>query len=449
MFMPAASARPLGAACATWPAWDTFKNQFVSADGRVVDPSGPRRVTTSEGQAYGLFFALAANDRPAFELALRWTENNLAGGDLRARLPGWQWGLRDDASWDLMDSNAASDADLWLIYALGEAGRLWNEPRYLTLAVALADRVLLEETARLDGIGRVLLPGPQGFGPWTHAGVVRAKVNPSYLPLPLLRWLARGSAGQQDAWRDVLSTSLRALDEGAPKGLAADWLLAQATSPEGPAGWLPDVSSDASIDANSQADLSADRRADLAADLRADRPPGDDAEGDASRARLQPGAVASADTAAAIEQGIATHANGASTGSYNAIRVYLWLGLASEADPARQALLERYAPMADLTAARGVPPEFVDVAGDRHQGSGPPGFSAALLPFLDALGRPDTARRQLQRLSVDPLRADAYYEQALGLFALGHRHGHFRFDAHGHLLPRWNNTCAAPSVSTH
>jgi endo-1,4-beta-D-glucanase Y len=402
MFMPATSARALCAASTAstaWPAWSAFKQQFVSPDGRVIDPFGPRRVTTSEGQAYSLFFALVANDRAAFDLALQWSENNLAAGDLRLRLPAWQWGLRDDGSWDVIDPNAASDADLWMVYALGEAGRLWTEPRYRTLAVALADRVLSEETVRLDGLGRVLLPGPQGFGPWTHAGVVRAKVNPSYLPLPVLRWLARGTLGQPDAWRDVLSTAVRALDEGAPRGLAADWLLAQAASLEGPAGWLPD-------DETGYADAAS----------------------------------------AGVDAGVASHANGAAIGSYNAIRVYLWLGLTNDSDPARRALLERYAPMADLTAALGVPPEVVDPVGATHQGSGPPGFSAALLPFLDALGRPETARQQSLRLTADPLRADAYYEQALALFAMGHRDGYFRFDAEGHLLPRWD-TCAAPSVS--
>jgi endoglucanase len=29
----------------------------------VIDPSDARKITTSEGQSYGLFFALAANDR--------------------------------------------------------------------------------------------------------------------------------------------------------------------------------------------------------------------------------------------------------------------------------------------------------------------------------------------------------------------------------------------------
>ena len=80
------AAAQVSAAC-RWPAWDQFRKEYVSAEGRVVDPSDPRKITTSEGQSYGLFFALAANDRDAFGKLLQWTQNNLAEGDLRARLP--------------------------------------------------------------------------------------------------------------------------------------------------------------------------------------------------------------------------------------------------------------------------------------------------------------------------------------------------------------------------
>ena len=51
---------PLRAAC-TWPAWEQFKKDYISEGGRVVDPSDTRKITTSEGQSYALFFALAAN----------------------------------------------------------------------------------------------------------------------------------------------------------------------------------------------------------------------------------------------------------------------------------------------------------------------------------------------------------------------------------------------------
>jgi endoglucanase len=76
----------IAAAC-EWPAWQQFKQYYISGSGRVIDPSSPQKITTSEGQSYGMFFALVANDRPTFDRLLNWTENNLAAGDLTSHLP--------------------------------------------------------------------------------------------------------------------------------------------------------------------------------------------------------------------------------------------------------------------------------------------------------------------------------------------------------------------------
>lgn len=374
LFLPATGVH---AGCARWPGWVTFKQQFVSEDGRVIDRSDARLHSTSEGQAYGMFLALVANDRRTFDLLLRWTENNLAGGDLSARLPGWQWGRRDDATWGLLDANAASDADVWMAYALGQAGRLWGEPRYTALGTRLADRALREETAWVPGLGRVLLPGPVGFGPWRRDGRLSARLNASYLALPVLRWLA---VHADPAWHAVLDSSLQVLREGAPLGLASDWVLVEA------------------------------------------------AEGAAPR----------------------WHWGQAQTdrvGSYNAIRVYLWLGLTAPQDPARRALLDHFAPMADLVARTGVPPESIDALLGTGSGTAPVGFSAALMPFLQALGRTDAAAQQHARLQAQPPRPGAYYEQVLSLFALGFRDARYRFDEDGRLLPDWTACDAASSPS--
>ena len=99
-------------ACAAWPAWDAFAKTFVTDTGRLIDPATSPGQTTSEGQAYALFFALVAGDRERFASVLRWSEDNLAGGDLTARLPAWLWGRKADGNWGIIDDNAAADADL-------------------------------------------------------------------------------------------------------------------------------------------------------------------------------------------------------------------------------------------------------------------------------------------------------------------------------------------------
>lgn len=202
-----------------WPVWEQFRSNYVS-DGRVVDRSDSRLISTSEGQAYALFFALLANDRASFSQLLAWTETHLAGGDLTAQLPAWLWGQQPDSSWGVLDGNAASDADLWLAYTLIEAGRHWHSHHYSSLGYLLASRILREESAEIAGLGLSLLPAPHGF----DAGGGRYRLNPSYVPLQLTSYLATTLPGSQ--WSELNAGSAALLDEASRSGWLADWVLA-------------------------------------------------------------------------------------------------------------------------------------------------------------------------------------------------------------------------------
>lgn len=357
-----ATAAPPAVAADPWPAWKTFSAQFVSAGGRVVEPDSGR--TVSEAQAYALFFALVANDRSGFERLLRWTEDNLCQGDLSAHLPAWQWGRQDDGNWGVIDANPAADADLWLAYALGEAGRLWGERRYSALSSLVSARVLREECAELPGLGLCLLPGPKGFA----LGDGRWRLNASYSPPQLLQWLA--TYADQPEWKRVAECTPKLLAGAAPKGLAADWTLYDARQ-----GFLPDL--DGPEKAN---------------------------------------------------------------GGYNAIRVYLWAGTLHPDAPGRAGLLRTLRPMAAHVRSNGQPPESIDSLSGQASRPGPSGFSAALLPFLQAEQEQPTLQLQRARLAARPPRPDAYYEQALALFGLGFMDGSYRFAADGRLQPRWSRS---------
>ncbi|MBY4695596.1 cellulase [Burkholderia latens] len=218
------------AQCSTaWPRWDAFKRDFVSADGRVIDVGSADARTVSEGQAYGLFFALVANDRRTFDTILAWTENNLAQGDLSAHLPAWLWGRAPDGAWRVLDANAASDADLWIAYTLVEAGRLWRERSYTARGALLAKRVLDTETASVPGLGLTLLPGPTGF----KLGSDRWRVNPSYSPPQVIRGLAARLPDDR-RWAALAASTGRVLLDTAPKGFAPDWALYRAGAGFGP-----------------------------------------------------------------------------------------------------------------------------------------------------------------------------------------------------------------------
>lgn len=197
-----------------WEDWQAFNTAFVSDDGRVIDWSEGGR-TVSEAQAYGLFFALVANDRASFQRLLQWTEDNLSQGDLTRHLPAWLWGLAEDGTHKVLDANPASDADLWIAYALIEAARLWREPAYDSKGRALLKLVREKEVAELDN-ATLLLPGPDGF-----RFPDRIRLNPSYLmPAQLVRFDHLEPTGP---WGAILTQYPRMLAQLSPTGRIPDW----------------------------------------------------------------------------------------------------------------------------------------------------------------------------------------------------------------------------------
>jgi len=203
---------------AQWPLWAHFSETFVSKDGRVIDPTA-EGVTTSEGQAYGLFFALVADDRQTFTRMLAWSRNNLANGDLTANLPAWKWGQAADGTWSVIDPTPAADADLWLAYTLLEAGRLWCEPALSQEGYAVLKLVTEIEVTDVPDLGPVLMPGPAAYF------VLEQKLwrlNPSYLFLPALQRLA--ALEPAGPWAGVVASTLRLFREAPVDGLLPDWI---------------------------------------------------------------------------------------------------------------------------------------------------------------------------------------------------------------------------------
>ena len=361
-----------------WPLWEAYTKRFVDGQGRVIDRSAPgtqQDRTTSEGQAYAMFFALVDNDKPHFEQLLSWTEANLAAGDLTARLPAWDWGHTASGEWKVLDDNSASDADLWMAYTLLEAGRLWHDPRYAKLGQLMATRIAHEEVVLLPGLGTTLAPGPHGFHP-SDAGYV---LNPSYMPPPLLAYLAKTLP--QGPWGAILESLPALLNHEMDGGFAMDWVSA-----------------------------------------------GSDG--------VHPVPPPAEPTAGAREPQAA--------GSYDAIRVYLWLGLADPGTPGVHDLLGQVSGMAATLRTAANPPLEVSPQGTILHAEAPVGFSAAVVPYLSAEGMKPQARAQSDRLVAtrDPAsglygRSAEYYEQNLALFSTGWSEGKFRFDRDGKLHIKW------------
>ncbi|MCD4531175.1 cellulase [Pseudomonas sp. C3-2018] len=371
-------------ACATqdWPLWETWASRYVQDDGRMLASSMEANHSTSEGQSYGMFFALIGNDQARFEHLWTWTRANLLGSQVSTRLPGWLWGQGKDGQWQLQDANSASDADLWIVYSLLEAARLWQRPEYRVDALQLLKTVESNLVVTLPGLGKMLLPGPEGFVQPDHLW----RLNPSYLPRPLLQRLAKEQP--KGPWKEIADNTVKLIRSASPKGYVADWVGYRGTS--------------------AQSGLFV----------------------------IDP-----------VKGGL---------GSYDAIRVYLWAGMASKTDPAYSQLLGALDGMAQSTASGGVPPENVQVASGAVEGNGPFGYSAALVPYFAAKGQPWLAEQQQRRAQegldaafakgseqrADPL----YYNVMLSLFGLGWAEKRYQFRDDGTLKLSWETSCARAAL---
>lgn len=164
-----------------------FLDRYVD-DGRVVrtDQGGD---TVSEGQAYGLLLAVAADDEERFDQIWDWTTQNLQRDDL---LLAWRW--KDGA---VVDDQPASDADLDAARALVLAGDTFDRGDLRDDGTALGDALLDRMTAS-TALGRILLPGP-----WATASP--HAYNPSYASPAAFAVLSRASGDPR--WQELADGS--------------------------------------------------------------------------------------------------------------------------------------------------------------------------------------------------------------------------------------------------
>lgn len=347
------------AACQSWPLWEEFRHAHLTADGRVRELTDDGERTTSEGQAYALFFALVAQDRETFERILQWSDHNLGKDQRGNKMMAWLW-LPDASGSDgqVQDANAATDADLWLAFSLLEAGRMWQTKAWSDWGeTATATMVQTVGTEAYPEPGPVLKPGIWGFDePPSHL-----RLNPSYTPPFLMERMFAHTPWE--AYRDsadkVLRLSLNAF------GRAMDWVDWTLTD-----GWTA----------------------------------------------------------------------GSGWGSYDAIRVYLWLAMSSSS--AHQWGCARSASWLALTqrtgdwldhwpAEQGLRHASLNAAAIHEAG---PGFTATALALAQACGYPAMAKPLLASWISQANQAPRnYYQRALQLFAIGWLEGRFRFDDQGRL----------------
>ena len=251
--------------------WDAYRQQFIQADGRVIDWEAEGR-STSESQAYAMLRAVLIDDPETFARTLKWGEDNLqrredSTGD---HLWAWKWGEQSPASlevsepsdrdaqqtgtksvspsgvdpssvnpsdakpelalaaapappemiWGIIDGNFAVDADIDAVTALILASRRWNEPAYLALAQTKLGDIWEHSTATI-GDTRYLLPGPKAaFEKDDHL-----ILNPSYYAPYAFRLFAQ--VDPERDWMALADASYDLLDQVMALSAAAlpsDWV---------------------------------------------------------------------------------------------------------------------------------------------------------------------------------------------------------------------------------
>ena len=194
--------------------WEAFKQRYVTPEGRVVD-TGNHRISHSEGQGWGLLFAVTYDDRPCFDRILDWTSHRLR----RPHDSLHAWRFDPFAPDPVGDHNNATDGDLFIAAALVRSARSWHRPDHMRTAVMMA-KDILDLLVRPWRQRTILLPGADGFT--TVTGVV---INPSYYAFPALDDVAQLVPSER--WDALRRDGLSLIVEGrfGRWMLPPDWLV--------------------------------------------------------------------------------------------------------------------------------------------------------------------------------------------------------------------------------
>jgi len=196
--------------------YDSYKKDYMSFDGRIMDPVKDN-ITTSEGQSYMLLSSCLSNDKETFDLVYDWTKNNLQRGD---DLFSWLWGKTRDGEYRILDDNTASDADVDIAFALILAYEKWGDIVYLDAAKQIMSAIWDCET-KYVGKYLVLMPGVK-----QTVDENKIEINPSYFSPYAFKTFFKYDKGHN--WNDVVDSSYYYLQEVTKKtetGLPPNWFL--------------------------------------------------------------------------------------------------------------------------------------------------------------------------------------------------------------------------------
>ncbi|QQR38628.1 glycosyl hydrolase family 8 [Devosia rhizoryzae] len=198
--------------------WQAYRDAFVEDSGRVVDTANGG-ISHSEGQGYGLWLSVLAQDRPSFERILSFTRTELMLRD--DGLAAWRW--EPDSEPHVPDTNNATDGDMLIAYALYQAGTLWSDEGYAEQATSIVRTIGRTMITMADGLPAIS-PGALGFD-GADLGPV---LNLSYWIFEALPVF--GEIDPETDWSGIYQTGLEIARRAAvtKAGLPPDWLTLDA-----------------------------------------------------------------------------------------------------------------------------------------------------------------------------------------------------------------------------
>lgn len=206
--------------------WESYKEEYWEDEtGRTLDKQ-QNSITTSEGQSYTMLRAVWMSDKPTFDKAWAWTQEQLQRED---KLFSWRWGQREDQSYGVLEDvggqNAATDADTDIALALLMAASRWQQQAYLDQAKQIIDAVWEHEVVTVAGVpylaannlekqsSQPIIINPSYFAPYAYREF--ARVDPSH------DW----GAVVQSSYDVLEKTAQARLDKEKSVGLPPDWVV--------------------------------------------------------------------------------------------------------------------------------------------------------------------------------------------------------------------------------
>lgn len=193
--------------------WLSYKNMFIKSYGQVVDPQ--TKQTTSEGQSYAMIRAERQNDKEMFDGVWQWTKDHMQHRT-SDKLISWKWQQLPDGTYQLADSNTATDADIDIAYALLIAYERWSDEKYKNDALEIINDIWKKEIKEQNGRYITRSSAEEQGPPY--------RINPSYYSPYQFKLFSKYDIAHD--WQKAANDSyaiLIELQDLSTKGLLSNW----------------------------------------------------------------------------------------------------------------------------------------------------------------------------------------------------------------------------------